>query len=255
MKRQETFDVDGRVTLDVDVKSGSVEVRTGDTRRVAVSLDGDNVDEWDVEQLGNTITIRPSSHRSWRSRSIRILVETPVGSDVDVDSASADVTLGGELGAVRLRSASGDLRVDTAVRLDAASASGELRVRGVRTEATCSTASGDVDLGDVGGRLTISTASGDVRVASAADDLQIGTASGDVRVGRYDGSVINVKAISGDVRVGLPAGIRVEPDISTLSGRTTLPKPSTRSTSVDPRLVRVRLRTVSGSIDIERVDG
>ena len=148
---------------------------------------------------------------------------TPVGSDVDVDSASADVTLAGELGAVRLRSASGDLRVESAVRLDAATASGELRVRGVRTEATCSTASGDVDLGDVGGRLTISTASGDVRVSSAADDLQIGTASGDVRVGRYDGSVIDVKAISGDVRVGLPAGIRVEPDISTLSGRTTLP--------------------------------
>jgi hypothetical protein len=63
-----------------------------------------------------------------------------------------------------------------------------------------------------------------------------------------------VKSISGDVIVGLPPGIRVEPDITTLSGRTQLPTP-VPSTGTEPRrVVRVGLKTVSGDITIRRVD-
>ncbi len=254
MKRDETFDVDGRATVDIDVRSGQVEVRSGTNGRISVSLDGDDVGDWEIDQFGNTVTVRPVNRRSWRDRSVRLLAVVPVGSDVDVNTASADVTLAGELGAARVRSASGEVRADAVVRLDASTASGEIRVREVHTDGTCSTASGDIEIGDAGGRLTMSTASGDIRVTSAGDDLQIGTATGDVRVGRCAGSVISVKAVSGDVRLGLPSGIRVEPDISTLSGRTSLPPPASHPPIDNPRHVRVRLRSVSGNITIDRVD-
>ena len=69
------------------------------------------------------------------------------------------------------------------------------------------------------------------------------------------GNDIAIKTISGDVTVGLPSGIRVHPDIATLSGRTTLPAPGAVA-PVDAgsrREVRLRLRTVSGDIRVERV--
>jgi len=248
VKRDETFDVGGPASIDVDIRSGQVEIRTGAVGRISVSLDGDDIGEWDIDQLGDAITVRPASRRTWRHRSIRILAIVPVGTDIDVDSASADVTLAGELGTTRLRSASGDVRVDGVVRLDVNTASGEMRVNHVRTDATCSTASGDIEIGEVGGRLNASSASGGIRVTSAADDMQISTASGDVRVGCCRGSVVSIKAISGDVRLGLPAGIRVEPEISTLSGQTSLATPSSQPTVDNPRRVRVRLRSVSGDI-------
>jgi hypothetical protein len=57
------------------------------------------------------------------------------------------------------------------------------------------------------------------------------------------------------VTIGLPAGIRVEPDISTLSGRTRLPEQSSAAPTDAPRRsVRLKLRTVSGDIEISRVD-
>ncbi|MEO6652098.1 MAG: DUF4097 family beta strand repeat-containing protein [Ilumatobacteraceae bacterium] len=254
MIRDEQFDVDGRASIDVDVRSGQVEIRSGPGGTITVSLDGDDVDEWQVQQLGNAITVRPINRRSWRSRSVRLLAIVPVGSDVDISSASADAALQGELGCIRARSASGDVRGETVVRLDATTASGEIRVHEIRTDATCSTASGDIEIGRAGGRLNLSTASGDIRVTHADDDLQVGTASGDVRIGCCDGSTISVKAITGDVRLGLPTGIRVEPDISTLSGRTTLPAPSPKPPVDNPRHVRLRLRSVSGNIAIDRVD-
>lgn len=253
MNRCEEFDVGSAATVWVNTKSGSIDVRTTDTRRCTVTLDGPDADAWDVKQLGDSISVSPPGG-GWRTRSVRVLVETPTGTDVDIGSASADVTLTGELGVTRVKTASGDVRVGTVDRLDVATASGDARAGSVVTSATCNTSSGDVEIGHVGGRVAISTASGDVRVSNAFDDLEIGSASGDIRVDHFGGSDLAVKSIAGDVLVGLPAGIRVEPDISTLSGRTDLPAPAAPAPSGDRRVVRVGIRTVSGDIVIRRVE-
>ena len=82
--------------------------------------------------------------------------------------------------------------------------------------------------------------------------MVVGSTSGDVRVNRCCGSDIAVRSISGDVRVGLPSGIRVEAEISTLSGRASLPEPAPSSDQGDRRPVRLHLKTVSGDIRVER---
>lgn len=253
MNRREEFDVGDRPAVAIEIRSGSVEVRAGVAGRIIVGLDGPDVDRWEIAQLGDSVSIEPS-RGGWRSRSIRVLVEVPPGTDIDVRSASADVVLAGDFGATRIKSASGDVRVGSASRLDVDTASGDASATSVAAVVSCSTASGDVEIGRVGGRLTVSTASGDVRVDDADDDIEIGSASGDVRIGRCGGSNVTVKSISGDVTVGLPTGIRVEPDLTTLSGRTFLPEPSTRRAEEPRRVVRVGLRTVSGDITIRRVD-
>lgn len=251
MTRRETFEVTGESRLDIETRTGSVDVRVGAPGRVSVEIDSNAADEWDVSRFGEAVTVRPGG--GWRSRSARIIVEVPPGTDVDVRGASTTVTLLGALGSARVRTASGDLRCDTVTELEANSASGDVRVTSVTGGAVVSTVSGDIEIVSVGGRLMATSASGDVKVHRLSGDAHISTTSGDVRLGRFDGSEIAVRCVSGDVELKLPGGIRVEPDISTLSGRTRLPKPAPAATDVgERRVVRLGLRTVSGDITIER---
>jgi len=81
-------------------------------------------------------------------------------------------------------------------------------------------------------------------------DLKVGTTSGSTHIGHCGGSEIVIRSISGDVRLGLPTGIRVDADIATVSGRAHLPEPS--PTPGERRPVRLKLKTVSGDIRIER---
>lgn len=251
--RCERFDVGTHPSLGMSAKSGAVEVRVGADHEIVVELDADDADRWSITRLGDSVTVEPPPRSGWRVRPVRGLITVPRGADVDLSTASADVQLNGELGAVRVKSASGDVRAATAERLEVQTASGDAAARTVASAVDCSTASGDVEIGSVGGRLTVNTASGDVTVATAADDVEIGSASGDIRIDRFDGSDIRVKCISGDVQLGLPAGIRVEPDITTLNGRTTLPEPAAATGGEPRRVVRVALRTVTGDISIRRV--
>lgn len=253
MNRRQEFTLGDHPAVSIHIKSGSVDVRTTDRERCTVTLDGTDAADWEVLQLGDSISVRPPTG-GWRTRSIRLLVEAPLGTDVDIRSASADVKLAGEFGATSVKSASGSVSVGVVDRLDVDTASGDARATSVASSASCRTSSGNVELGHVGGKLAISTASGDVRVAEAAADVEIGSASGGIHIGRFSGSDIAVKSIAGDVVLGLPAGIRVEPDISTLSGRTELPAPAAGSGTEERRVVRVGIRTVSGDIAIRRVD-
>lgn len=251
MSRRESFDVVGPVRLDVETRSGSVDVRAGAEGRVVVTIDGASADDWEVTCFAGAVTVRPGW--GWRSRSARVSIEAPAGADVDVRGASTDVTLLGSFGATRLRTQSGDLRADSVIELDANTASGNVRAHTVAGRAVIATVSGDAELMSVGGELLMSSASGDLKAHHLEGDTHVSTTSGDVRIGRFDGDELAVKCVSGDVTLKLPTGIRVEPDISTLSGRTRLPHPAPPDPEIrERRTVRLLLKTVSGNITIER---
>jgi DUF4097 and DUF4098 domain-containing protein YvlB len=254
VRRHERFEVAGPARADLHVPAGSVEVRVGSASAVEITIDASHPDDFDVDHVGDSVSVRPTSRWRTRSRTVRVTAVVPPATDVEITSGSADAHLFGELGASRVRTASGDVQVERVARLEAATASGDVRVTTSMGDVSITTASGDCAIGVVGGRLSASTASGDVRVELVHSDVQVGTASGDVRVARCDGDDVAVKTVSGDVTIGLPTGIRVEADINTLSGRTRLPDPAGSDT--DPaaprRPVRLRLRSVSGDIRIER---
>ena len=256
MRRDERFAVEGRARLDVNVPTGSIQVHVGEDGAVDVSIESTNTDEFEVTCIGNSVSVVQPSRWLMRSTNTRLVVRVPRGSDVEVRSASGDVELRGMLGAVRARTASGDVDAEHVGRLEANTASGNARVAAASGDASFNTASGDVSLGRIDGRLTASLASGDLRAEWTSGSVDVGTASGDVSIARCDGDEIVVKTVSGDIHLGLPSGIRVEPEIATLSGRTVLPEPSgAPSSTTTRRVVRVRLRSVSGDIRIDRVAG
>lgn len=255
MIRRESFPVTRPAQIEVHNPAGAVEVHVGRDTHVTVTIDGPAVDEWELVQVGDSVSIRRNRERGWRSRSTRVHIEAPARSDLHIVTASADVATVGGFGTMRLRTASGNVRGDSLQRLDANTASGDVHVDSVAADVVCNAVSGDVQISRVGGRMYTSTASGDIRAQHIDGDVEVSTASGDVAIDCCLGSDISAKCVSGDVTIGLPSGIRVEPDINTLSGRTMLPAPSPSVASGAPRRsVRLKLRTLSGDIRLDRVD-
>jgi DUF4097 and DUF4098 domain-containing protein YvlB len=99
----------------------------------------------------------------------------------------------------------------------------------------------------------LSTASGDVVIGKSTGTLSIATLSGDIRVDRHTGPDLNVKSMSGGVRIGIPPRTRLEVDATTLSGKVILPTPQPSS---DPpeREMSVKVRLVSGDLRVVRAD-
>ena len=252
MRREETFVVGERTQLEVTVPAGRIQVAAGHDGEVKVSIDAHDTDTFEIFQIGDSVTIREEWRRRSRNRHVRVLIVAPAGFDVAAQTGSADVEIRGRAGTVKSRTGSGDLDVERAERLDATAASGQIRIGTVSGDVRCNSASGDIVVQTTEGQLDASTSSGDVDATRVLDQINIGTASGDVEVAQCDGDMITIKTLSGSIRLGLPTGIRVEPDISTMSGRVVLPEPATSPQPQDRRTVRVRLNSMSGNIRIER---
>jgi hypothetical protein len=197
VRRDESFEVEQHAAVEIDLPAGNVLVRAGASGVVAVAIDSSAPGSVEVVQLGDDISIRAGR----RSRSARIAVDVPVGTDVAVRGASVEVVGRGALGTLRVRSASGDVRADDLVGADVQVSSGDVRLKIVRHDATITTTSGDVRLGSVGGRWSATSASGDLDAESVAAEIELATTSGDVTVGRCDGPDVSVRSVSGDIRV------------------------------------------------------
>lgn len=253
MNRQEQWSVGERPSLDIGVPAGLVEVRTGAPGTVQLSLESPAAPDFEISCIADRVTVRHPSRWSMRGRNCRLMVTVPTGTDVSVDAASAEVRLSGRLGAVRVRTASGDVKIDESLRLELSTASGDFICGDVGTDATISTISGDCTITNVGGRIEATLTSGDLRVDRCTGDITVATTSGSARVGHCDGSDINLRSISGDLRLGLPSGIRVDADIATVSGSAHLPEPApSTAPGVERRSVRLKLKTVSGDIRVDR---
>jgi DUF4097 and DUF4098 domain-containing protein YvlB len=249
------FTVGDRARLEVEIAAGDVKVRTAPHDAVVLTIDTADPSQVEIIQVGDSISVRHLG-RWGRKRHVVVVAEVPEGADIRIITVSADVRLDGRLGATQARTVSGNIGIERIDRGNLDSTSGDLHLTTSDGALNVSTVSGNVSVGQIRGRLTASLTSGDLRVDLVDGDVEVSTMSGDVAIGRCDGDSLSVKSVSGDLAIGLPSGIRVEPDISTLSGSTSLPKPSKDSFGAGfgetRRRVRLRLRTVSGDIRLLR---
>jgi len=252
MIRNERWEVGERPSIDIRVPVGTVEVCADKAGVVSLMVDASDADDFEIFKMGERISVRHPSRWGRRGRNSRVVALVPPGTDLEVNSASGDMRVTGRFGSVRLHTATGAMVVGDAARLDVSTASGEVSCGDVEGACSVSSVSGEVNIRRVGGQLEVTITSGDLRVDCCDGDVAINTTSGDVRVGRCGGSDIAVRSVSGDVRVGLPSGIRVDAEISTLSGRASLPDPVPSSSDVERRPVRLQLKTVSGDIRVDR---
>ncbi|HEU5038780.1 MAG TPA: DUF4097 family beta strand repeat-containing protein [Nocardioides sp.] len=264
------FDTPRPVRLFTEIGKGKVSVAASDTAETHVRISGRDADEVDVRQDGDQISVVAPRQRGFFSgdnNRLDVVVELPTGSEVAVRTGSADVTLTGTVGRAQLRSGSGDIEVDTAAgpllvetgsgdirieeahaELKAKSGSGDVLVVDAAATLMVSTGSGDVQLWTTRAPVVVKTGSGDVKVGDAGTDVTMTTGSGDLVVSTARRGRLTAKGASGNVHVGVPAGVPVWTDISTVSGkiRSTLQGAGQPEEGADH--VEIRAKVVSGDI-------
>jgi Putative adhesin len=184
---------------------------------------------------------------------VEVTVKAPAGSRCTVRAASAEVACVGDLAELHAKTASGDITAaSVSGPLEVTTASGDVWLENAAAGARVKTASGDIRLGSAGGEVWADTASGDVRVGAATTSVRAHTASGTVRIGSMAAGTADVKTVSGNATVGIPAGIDVYLDLSSLTGKIKSQIDETQDGG-DVGLT-VTCRTVSGDIRIARAD-
>ena len=263
-QRTETFQVAAAVQLEINLASGTAMVLSGEEGAVTVEVRGSDAESFRIEQSGDRIVLRPREGFGQGWRSYDVTVHVPQGGELEVRGASADVNVEVALARLRVNLASGNVRArDVATDALVRTASGDVHLEAVGGRLDLTTASGDVEVGSVGGAASVRAASGDLRVGTANDDLVSNSASGDVSVGTFGGALLRCNTATGNVRVGLPPRRTVDIEASTLSGTfrndfdrdTAEGSPGTPAVTqdvADNGKARLRLRTVSGDIWLQR---
>jgi DUF4097 and DUF4098 domain-containing protein YvlB len=277
--RSEKFSTPGRVRLNLEIPKGEIDLETAETDETHVELEAvsgdsdlqDLVDSARIELVrrgdlhevvvetkekrGFSISIGLTDIRLDRAQ-LRLRITCPHGAALDVRTKSADLRARGEYGAVEVKTASGDVQVDQAEEMHIKSASGDIRLNHVRGDLDAQTASGDVQCDVVDGDVHAQLVSGDLRVGEARASVTANTVSGDQHFEAVQQGRVDLKAISGDVSVGIRSGSRFYVDANTVSGDTSsefeLGDTPTQEADADAPLVEVFAKTVSGDVRIER---
>lgn len=281
--RSHTFETPGHVRLEVEVESGSVDVTTGVTPVTDVTVTSDAESSELVERAtieeratGQTHVVRIKlSKGRWGifrgGESVRISVVVPPGTDLSVQTASADVDATGRFGRVemetasgsitvdegidvRLRAASGDISLGAGETVDLRSVSGDVVVGHAVRSARLSASSGSVRLGTVSGPAKIETVSGSIDVDLAEEGLRTKTVSGTVDIRCVASGEVSLGSVSGDARVGIPPGRDLEIDAQSLSGHLTsdFDLDGAPSWNAGSQRVVVKSNSVSGELRIVR---
>lgn len=270
-----TFDTPGPISLYVELGSGDLHVAADDVAQTTVTVDGKDADDATVEQRGNQIVVLAPHKKAGlfsTSSELTVHVTLPTDSEIATKLGSADVVGTGRFGTTKLRSGSGDVRLEElggdahietgSGDVKAGTATGDLRIKcgsgdvqvGRLTGATSiSTGSGDVEIGKSRGQVLVKSGSGNMAVGEAHADVSLSTASGDLNVGAMHRGVLMAKNVSGDIRVGIPANIPVWTDIYCATGSVRSNLAAAGQPEEGQDFIEVRAKTVSGDIDLEQM--
>ncbi|MEU8496271.1 DUF4097 family beta strand repeat-containing protein [Streptomyces lavendulae] len=275
-----SFDTPEPISVTARVEAGSiqftaadrpdtvVEVRPRDPKR---DLDVRTADQTEVTYTGGVLTIRtPKSNLLGRTGTVDLTVELPTGSRIDTTGAWTQVVGEGRLGEVRVKTSSGDVRLDTTGPLKLTASHGSITVDRIEGTAEITTSSGSLRIGVVDGpavlknshgTTTVGAATGEIRVSGANGDIEIRraagpvtatTAHGTLRVGEVTRGTVQLETSYGAIEVGVREGTAAWLDVNSGHGqvRNSLTASETPGEAEDT--VKIRARTRYGNIDVRR---
>lgn len=211
-------------TVLVENVSGVIVVEGWDRSQVQVSgTVEDGVEEVQVQCDSGKVTIKVILPRNGgRKTSADLQIQVPSGSEVGVETVSADQRVSGVSGALDLESVSGEVVAEGQPKaLNAETVSGKIDFRGESVRVDVESVSGDIGLAGVSGEVSASSVSGDVTVdADTVDRARFETVSGDLSfAGSLGGQArLNAESHSGRVVLNLPGGTSAEFEVETYSG-------------------------------------
>jgi DUF4097 and DUF4098 domain-containing protein YvlB len=175
------------------------------------------------------------------AKSANLDVRCPAGTHVRVGTASGRVELRGRLGDARVTTKSSSIKVEEVDALELRSESGSIDVGICVGYCRLQTASGSVRVDDAGD-VDISARSGSIKVSRASGGKVHGV-SGSVDVGATGEDDLEVRLISGSVKVTVPDGVRPQVRLQSVSG-------NARCDCEEGDDCCIKVTSVSGSIQV-----
>jgi hypothetical protein len=270
-----TFDTPEPIQLYVELGSGDLVAHAEEVAETTVDVSGKDADDVVVEQRGTEVVVLGKQQRGGfltGSRELDVRVTMPSRSRLSTKLGSADLRVTGRLGGAMLRTGSGDINLETvhgevhvesgsgdvAVEevdgpLEVKSGSGDVRLQRLHGPGRVATGSGDVTIGSADESVHVRSGSGDMRVREAQDDVSLSTASGDLLVDVMHRGQLTAKNVSGDIRVGIPGGIPVWTDISSVTGSVRSDLEGAGEPADGQDYIELRARTVSGDVYLQQL--
>jgi DUF4097 and DUF4098 domain-containing protein YvlB len=192
-----------------------------------------------------------------RRHGLDLTIKAPAGSSCAAKTVSADMSCVGEVSAVSMQTASGDLTADSVGDVTVRTASGDVLLNRAAGTVSIQTASGDVQATRLDGDVRVNTASGDVAIGVCAGPVTIHAASGDVTLTAASGTPIALASVSGDLKVGVMPGMGVYLDLASSSGdiRSELDASDGNEAEDESAAIQISCRSVSGDIKITKARG
>ncbi|MCY0921047.1 DUF4097 family beta strand repeat-containing protein [Streptomyces sp. H27-G5] len=276
-----SFDTPEAISVTARVEAGSIQFTAGDRLDTVVEVrprdpkkdqDVRAADQTEVTYASGVLTVRTPKQRYLvgRTGTVDVTVELPAGSGVDMTGAWAQVLGEGRLGEVRVKTSSGDVRLDTTGPLQLTASHGSITVNRVEGMAEITTSSGSLRVGTVDGpavlknshgTTTIGVATGDLRVSGSNGDIEIRraegsvtakTAHGTLRVGEVARGTAQLETSYGAIEVGVREGTAAWLDVNSGSGQVRNTLTASQAPESTEDTVKVHARTRHGNIDVRR---
>ncbi|MFE1784616.1 DUF4097 domain-containing protein [Streptomyces sp. NPDC059506] len=275
-----SFDTPEPISATAHVEAGSVRFTAGDRPDTVVEVqprdpkrdqDVRAAEQTEVTYAGGVLTVRtPKPNLFGRTGTVDVEVELPAGSRVDMTGAWTQVLGEGRLGEVRVKTSSGDVRLDTTGPLKLTASHGSITVDRVEGAAEIATSSGSLRVGLLDGpavlknshgttvvgaatgELRVSGSNGDIEIRRAEDSVTATTAHGTLRVGEVACGTVRLETAYGAIEVGVREGTAAWLDVSSGAGQVRNTLAASEAPEKAEDTVEVRARTRYGNIDIRR---
>ncbi|MEU1473225.1 DUF4097 family beta strand repeat-containing protein [Streptomyces sp. NPDC005761] len=276
-----SFDTPEPISVTAHVEAGSIQFSAGERSDTVVEArprdpkkdqDVRAAEQTQVTYAGGVLTVRTPKQRYLigRTGTVDVTVELPTGSHIDMTGAWAQVLGEGRLGEVRVKTSSGDVRLDTTGPLHLTASHGSITVDHVEGKAEITTSSGSMRVGLVDGpavlknshgtttvgaatgELRVSGSNGDIDITRAEDSVTATTAHGTLRVAEVVRGTVQLETSYGAIEVGIREGTAAWLDANSGSGQVRNTLTSSEAPAKTEDTVSVRARTRFGNIDIRR---
>lgn len=196
---------------------------------------------------GISITIGRRMFSLGRTPRLSATATLPPGVSLDLDAGDGDVSVSGSAGAIRVKTSSGDVHVDSAATVRVETASGDVSVD--RCEGgTLTSGSGDLNVAEATGAIDLRSGSGYITVSSLSGELRGASGSGDISVEEVLRGSVDCHTGSGDIAVAVRAGLAVWQDLSSGSGDVDRTLSARGEPAPGAPFVSVKAATTSGDV-------
>ncbi|MFE2020865.1 DUF4097 domain-containing protein [Streptomyces sp. NPDC059499] len=275
-----SFDTPEPISATAHVEAGSIQFTAGDRLDTVVEVrprdpkkdqDVRAADQTEVTFAGGALTVRtPKANLLGRTGAVDVTVELPTGSRVDMTGSWSQVLGEGRLGEVRVKTSSGDVRLETTGPLNLTASHGSITVDRVEGAAEITTSSGSLrvgvvdgpavlknshgttTVGAVTGELRVRGANGDIEIRRAEDSVTATTAHGTLRVDEIARGTVELETSFGSIDIGVREGTAAWLDVKSNRGQVRNSLSASEAPEGAEDTVKIRARTRWGNIDIRR---